>query len=115
MQSGHRGIAYTCALDTQLTISRTSDKDIQQRQLVVKLDDEPFATLMYGESAARAVEPGRHRLSVDNTWVWKNVDFNVEPGAHAKFLLINRSGRFTWFLIGMIGAGPMYITIEREL
>lgn len=101
-------------MESRVTISRTSEKDVRQRQMIVKLDDEPFATLMYGQAATRPVEPGQHRLRVDNTWVKKTVDFDIAPGEHVKFRLINRSGRFTWFLVGMLGAGPMYITIERE-
>jgi hypothetical protein len=26
---------------------------------------------------------------------------------------VNRGGRFTWFLVGTIGVGPMYVHIER--
>ena len=93
---------------------RTSARDVQQRQMIVKLDGEVFATLMYGDTHTRILEPGWHRLTVDNTWVWKNLNFEVEPGGHAKFVLINRAGRFTWFLGATMGAGPMYIAIERE-
>ena len=28
--------------------------------------------------------------------------------------LINRVGRFTWFLVAILGAGPMYVTIQPE-
>jgi hypothetical protein len=26
---------------------------------------------------------------------------------------VNRGGRFTWFLVGTLGVGPMYVSIER--
>lgn len=118
MQSGHRASQpaslILAPVDTKVTVARTSERDVQQRQLIVKLDGDPFATLMYGQTETRKIEAGRHRLTVDNTWVWKNLDFSVEAGGHAIFNLINRSGRLTWFLIGILGAGPMYITIERQ-
>ncbi|HUQ92244.1 MAG TPA: hypothetical protein VM120_11235 [Bryobacteraceae bacterium] len=81
--------------------------------MIVKLDGEPFATLVYGRQSTRAVPPGPHRLNLNNTWAWKTLNFDLQPGEHATFQLINRSGRFTWFLVSLLGAGPMYITIER--
>jgi hypothetical protein len=85
-----------------------------QRQMIVELNGEVIATLMYGETVTRALEPGRHRLRIDNTWVWKNVDFSAAPGDHIKFRAINRAGRLTWWMVAALGAGPMYITLERE-
>jgi hypothetical protein len=101
-------------MDSRVTVSRTSPTDVQQRQMIVKLDDESFATLLYGETVTREVEPGHHRLNVDNTWVWKTVEFDLAPGEHIKFRVINRAGRFTWWMVALLGAGPMYVTIERE-
>jgi hypothetical protein len=50
---------------------------------------------------------------VDNTWNWKNVEFNATAGEHVRFQTVNRGGRFTWFLVGTLGVGPMYVQIER--
>ena len=68
---------------------------------------------MSGDEISRVVEPGKHRLNVDNTWNWKNVDFTVAPGEQVRFQTVNRGGRFTWFLVGTLGVGPMYVHIER--
>jgi hypothetical protein len=100
-------------MESRLTVSRTSSTDVQQRQVIVNLDGEPFAVLMYGKSASRAIEPGRYRLRFDNTWVKKTVEFTVADGEHVKFMVINRMGRFTWWMVAVLGAGPMYLTIER--
>jgi hypothetical protein len=99
----------------QITIRRTSPDDIQLRQIIVKLDGKPVAELMYGDTATIPVTPGRHRLRVDNTWNWKTLDLDVAPGNHLKFLTINRPGRFTWFLVGTLGAGPMYVSIQPDV
>ena len=96
----------------QITIRRNSPDDIQLRQIVIKLDRKRVAELMYGDSATISVAPGRHRLRVDNTWNWKTLDLNIAPGDHLKFLTINRAGRLTWFLIGTLGAGPIYVSIQ---
>lgn len=98
----------------RVTIRRTSPRDNEKRVMIVKLDDAPFATLDYGKTATRTVQPGKHTLHVNNTFVWKNHKFEIAPGEHVAFQLINRSGRFTWMLVAVLGAGPMYISIERE-
>jgi hypothetical protein len=101
-------------MDSQITVTRVSSDDVQQRQIIVKLDGERVAELLYGQSVTQAVAPGRHRLRVDNTWNWKTLDLDVAPGEHLKFRTVSRAGRFTWFLVGTLGAGPMYVSIERE-
>lgn len=101
--------------ESQLTISRTNPDDVQQRQVIVDLDGEPFDILMFGQSATRSIAPGPHRLLVNNTWNKKTVEFEASPGEHVKFSTVNRAGRLTWFLVALIGAGPMYVSIEREM
>jgi len=98
----------------QITIRRDSPDDVQLRQVVVKLDGQPAAELMYGDTVTFPVSPGHHRLRIDNTWNWKTLEIDVAPAAHLHFLTINRAGRFTWFLIGTLGAGPMYVSIQRQ-
>jgi hypothetical protein len=105
--------AYTQTVESRISISRTDPKDIQQRQIIVKLDGKRLGELMHGDELSRVVEPGRHRLQVDNTWNWKTVEFNLAPGEHARFRTVNRPGRFTWFLVGTLGVGPMYVSIDR--
>lgn len=100
-------------MESRVTVSRTSPDDIRQRQIIVKLDGKRLGELMAGDETSLVVEPGKHRLNVDNTWNWKNVDFTLAPGEHARFQAVNRGGRFTWFLVGTLGVGPMYVHIER--
>ena len=97
-----------------ITVSRTSPDDVKQRQIIVKLDDERIADLLYGRTVTRKVEPGRHKLIVDNTWNRKKLEFDLAPGEHATFVTLSRLGRLTWFLVAAIGAGPMYVSLERQ-
>lgn len=98
---------------SRITVSRTSPEDIKQRQIIVMLDGQRLGQLLPGDEISRVVQPGRHHLKVDNTWNWKNINFTLGPGEHARFQTVNRGGRFTWFLVGTIGVGPMYVSIER--
>lgn len=100
-------------MESRVTVSRTSPDDIKQRQIIVKLDGVRLGELMHGDEIARVVEPGRHRLNVDNTWNWKTLDFEVAPEQEARFCVVNRGGRFTWFLVGTLGVGPIYVSIAR--
>lgn len=100
-------------MESHVTVSRTSADDVKQRQIIVKLDGKRLGELMWGDEMTREVEPGSHRLQVDNTWNWKTVEFTAAPGEHVRFQTVNRGGRFTWFLVGTLGVGPMYVRIER--
>jgi len=100
--------------DAWITVRRTSPEDAKQRQIIVELDDERFAEIMYGRTVTRKAAPGRHVLRVDNTWNRKQLEFELAPGEHATFLTVSRMGRFTWFLAAVFGAGPIYVSLERE-
>ena len=98
---------------SRITIARNAPADVKHRQLILTLDDEHVATLLYGETFTKAIDPGHHRLKVDNTFVWKTVEFDVAPEGEVNFRVISRAGRFTWWMVALLGAGPMYVTIEQ--
>ncbi len=100
--------------ESRVTVLRSSPEDSQQRQVIVKLDGEWIAELVYGRKISRVVAPGRHRLQVDNTWQKKKVEFDVAPGEEVTFQTVNRTGKLTWFMVSTLGVGPMYLSIERE-
>jgi hypothetical protein len=106
--------AALAAAQGTITIRRNSNNDVQQRQIVVKLDGENVGELFYGDTISVPATPGHHRLRVDNTWNWKTVELDVAAGDHLKFQAVSRAGRFTWFLVSVLGAGPIYVSIKRE-
>jgi hypothetical protein len=97
----------------RLTVDRTSEKDVRQRQIVVSLDGNPFATLLYGESATREIVAGHHRLRAHNTLVWKTVEFDIASGETLRFSAVNRAGPGTMALVALLGVGPLYVTLDR--
>jgi hypothetical protein len=101
-------------LRTLVTVTRTDQKDIQIRQVYVRLDGGRRVALLYGESFTLEVQPGRHRLDVHNTLFWKHVTFHVEAGEHLEFMLINRGGRFTYPLVALLGVAPLYLTVKQR-
>lgn len=98
----------------RITVRRQSPDDLGYRQIFIYLDGADFALLKHGGEATREVDAGRHLLKVYNTLFWKNIELDLQPGEHARFSVVNRAGWGTFFLAGMLGAGPIYLTVQRE-
>lgn len=104
----------TGSAPARLTVTRRSSEDVQQRQIIVSADGTELGTLMFGDSAAKAIAPGHHVLKVHNTLVWKSVEFDASPGEEVRFSVVNRAGWGTWWMLSLLGVGPLYVTVERE-
>jgi hypothetical protein len=107
----HRAIDHF--FPTSITITRTSDEDWKSRQLVVSVDGQHIAELLWGDSVLHELAPGRHMLRVHNTLVWRTVDFTVGAGQQVFFEAVNRAARSTYFLLPLFGIGPLYVTLRR--
>jgi hypothetical protein len=99
---------------TFVTISRNHPTDVKQRQVVARLDDGTRTTLFYGDSITLEVAPGTHRLRAHNTLIWRTVKFTVEAGEHLEFILINRGPAWTYAMLALLGAAPLFLKIERR-
>ena len=101
-----------------LTVRRTSKEDVGYREIFVALDGQSLGYLSHGDELTREIPPGKHTLKAHNTLFSKTVDFTVGVGDHASFIAANKAGRGTysmWALVlGVLGAGPLYLTFERE-
>jgi hypothetical protein len=98
----------------RVTVLRQSRDDVKTRQLVVSIDGTTVGTLLYGGSVTRELEPGPHRLRIHNTLVWKTVHVELSGGEHARFTAVNRAGFGTYSMLGLLGVGPLYVTIVRD-
>lgn len=98
----------------RITITRRHEKDVRDRQIVLSIDGQPLATLLFGQQVSREVAAGSHRLKAHNTLFWRNLDVELKPGEHAQFIAVNRAGSGTLSLLGILGVGPLYLTFERE-
>lgn len=98
----------------RITVLRQDPSDVRQRQLVVSIDGTTVATLLFGETVTREVDPGEHRVRVHNTLVWKTADVTLAPGEHATFRAINRAGWGTYSMLSLLGVGPLYVALDRE-
>jgi hypothetical protein len=96
----------------QITIVRNSPADTQTRQIKIFLDGQSQGELMYGDSTTLDVSAGTHTIRVDNTWNGKEITIQIRAGEHLQFLTRSSAGKFAWFLLGFLGAGPMQVSIE---
>jgi hypothetical protein len=100
-------------LTARLTVTRDGPDDVKVRQVNLRLDGEGWATLEFGRAASREIAPGRHRLEAHNTFAGKTAEFEAAPGEEVRFRVQNVAGFGTW-LIWVLGAGPLYVRLERE-
>ena len=101
------------AADATIVIERTSPEDIGLREVFVSLDGESIAILAHGESVTRHVAPGSHEVRVHNTLIRKRLQLDLAPGEHARLMAVNRAGRWTFSILALLGAGPVYLTLDR--
>jgi hypothetical protein len=96
----------------QIVIVRNSSDDTQTRQIKIFLDGENQGELMFGDSMTLEVSSGAHTIRVDNTWNRKDLALEIHAGQNLRFLTKSSAGKFAWFLLGFLGAGPMRVSIE---
>ena len=98
-----------------ITVSRMRDEDVKYRQVVVRLDDEDrWPDLLYGQEQSRPIAAGSHVLRVHNTLFWKKVPFEVKPGEHVRFSVVNYSKKSFWLWMGLAGIAILYLKVERD-
>jgi len=96
----------------QITVVRNSSDDTQTRQIKIFLDGESQGELMFGDSVTLAAAPGAHVILVDNTWNRQELKIEIGAGDHRQFLAKSVAGKFSWFLLGFLGFGPIHVSIE---
>jgi hypothetical protein len=96
-----------------ITIARNASTDVGHREIFVALDGQSIGILRHGDSITKQIDAGHHRLRAHNTLIWKTLEFELQPGEHARFTAINKAGWGTYSVLAWIGAGPIYLTFER--
>lgn len=100
--------------EARITVVRQSTADMGDREIFVSLDGAEMAILRHGASVTKTVAPGPHLLRAHNTLFWKKVELNLAPGEHARFIAVNKAGWGTYGIASVLGAGPIYLTFERQ-
>src|SRR5258706_13311971 len=88
-----------------LTVDRNAPDDAQQRQIIVSLDGQPIAELMFGDSVTREISAGAHTLLADNTWNKKSINFTVTENEKISLLAKSRSSPLSEILLMFFAPG----------
>ena len=100
---------------TRLTIHRTSEQDVKQRQVIFSLDGKRVAELLYGQTFTCEIPPGSHKLRANNTLVWKTVDFLAPSGTHVHVTCINYAPRGLIYMLALFGVSPLFVALKPGL
>jgi hypothetical protein len=96
----------------QITVTRDSPDDVQTRQIIISLDGERKAELLFGDATTFSVPTGHHALRVDNTWNHQDLEIDVAADSSLHFVTKSTAGQFSRFLLVAFGAGPIYVSVE---
>jgi hypothetical protein len=96
----------------QLRVTHKFQDNYLARGIKLTLDGTYLMLLKNGKEIVLEVEPGHHRLLIDNTLHTKTVEFEVETGEQVYYRIWNKRGFGSW-MIDVFGSGPMYLAIER--
>jgi len=97
----------------RLLITRSSERDVKNRQIFVSLDGKPIGDVLFGEKIERQMPPGRHFIRVHNTLFWKTIDFDAAPGETVHFETVNYAGKGFLHIVLIIGVAPLFLAVER--
>lgn len=100
-------------LAAELTVFHQNEGDYTSRPIYISIDGEKIAGIKSGDSLTLEIKPGKHILQADNTFTKKRETFEACPGEKLRFVTRNRIG-FGSSLISILGAGPVYLTLNRE-
>jgi hypothetical protein len=99
---------------TQLTITRNSPGDFQDRQIYVFVDGEPWGKIRYGRPMTREIPPGPHTVRVNNTLLSDSLDFDALPGEHVRLRCCNGMPRAGWLMMIFLHVTYLLVMLERE-
>jgi hypothetical protein len=98
----------------QLTISRNSGNDFQDRQVYLFVDDEAWGKVKYGRPMTREIEPGRHRVRAFNTLFSHTIEIDAVPGEHVRLRCSNAMPTAGWLMMIFLHVSALRVRLERE-
>lgn len=98
----------------QLTISRHSGNDFQDRQVYLFVDDEPWGKVKYGRPVTREIAPGHHRIRAFNTLFSHTIAIDAVPGEHVRLRCSNAMPAAGWLMMIFLHVTALTVTLERE-
>lgn len=107
-------VAITHLRRAQLTISRNSSGDFQDRQVYLFVDEVPWGKVKYGRPVTREIEPGRHRIRAFNTLFSHTIEVDAVPGEHVRLRCSNAMPTAGWLMMIFLHVTALKVRLERE-
>lgn len=97
----------------RLLITRSSERDVRNRQIFASLDGQSIGDVLFGEKIERTMAPGPHRIRVHNTLFWKTLHVDAAPGETVHYEVVNYAGKGFLHFVLIIGVAPLFLAVER--
>lgn len=105
---------FTAVNGAQLTITRNSGADFQDRQVYLFVDDEPWGKVKYGRPMTREIAPGRHRVRAFNTLFSHTIEIEAVAGEHVRLRCSNAMPTAGWLMMIFLHVTALRVRLERE-
>jgi hypothetical protein len=106
--------AATSVKGAQLTITRNSKGDFQDRQVYLFVDDEPWGKVRFGHPVTRTIAPGKHRVRAFNTLFSHTLEIDAVAGEHVRLRCINGMPTAGWLMMIFLHVTALRVRLERE-
>jgi hypothetical protein len=100
--------------NAQITVTRNSASDFQDRQVYLYVDDELWGKVKYGRPMSREIPPGHHKVRAFNTLFSHTVEIDAVPGEHVKLRCTNGLGKGGWLMMVIWQVAALRVKLERE-
>lgn len=98
----------------QLTITRNTASDFQDRQVYLYVDGELWGKVKYGRPMSREIPPGRHTVRAFNTLFSHTIEITAAPGEHVRLRCSNSLGRGGWLMMVVWQIAALRVRLEKE-
>ena len=98
----------------QLTVTRNSNSDFQDRQVFLYVDGELWGKVKYGRPVSREIPPGRHKVRAFNTLFSDTIEIDARPGEHVRLKCSNCLGRGGWLMMVVWQIAALRVKLELE-
>lgn len=100
--------------NAQLTVTRNSGGDFQDRQVYLYIDGELWGKVRYGQPLSREIPPGRHAIRAFNTLFSHTIEITAVPGEHVRLRCTNGLGRGGWIMMVIWQVAALRVRLEQE-
>lgn len=112
--SGEGPAAIASVKSAQLTITRNSSGDFQDRQVYLFVDGDAWGKVKYGRPMTREIAPGHHSVRAFNTLFSHTIEIDAKPGEEVRVKCSNSMPTAGWLMMIFLHVTALSVRLERE-